>query len=349
MSQMPDTNEEFVQTDELLLDRDRKARMAVAIFTPVLISIVLFLFGRQVALWFELPIIIGELLGAISGLSLSAFFLTKSYVKNDAFTAFVTIDLLASYLGNEQVYVTYGPGLHFSYWWEARSKENVVNLIEVTEGTATQFQCKGGTIVADWSLRLRPDLRFLPQYLAGAVTVVGNGMDLIISDVAEMVHDKSVAQAIAAQSKINSYLREKYQHGSKAVTLYEQRFGVIVGDITFATLRPSTEVQKAMDGAAEQEALGGVLASSLGYRDMAEVHAAVANKSITSDQVREAQKLAMALTDNLHGLNVSEQTIRLHVEGLDPNLVAALAAAFPAVAKTLATKKPNAQSKRKPK
>jgi hypothetical protein len=173
-------------------------------------------------------------------------------------------------------------------------------------------------------------------YLAGVAAVVGDVSDLIITEIAQLLQDEEVADGLLMLGEINKKM-EKFKHGegqADHVSRFERRFAVIVGDVTMATIKPSAEVQKALDASAENTALNEVVANNLGFETGAEMKAAIKDRTIKSADVIAARKLAYVVSDNLHGMDLGERTYTLKVEGLenlDPNLVTAIGSALPAV------------------
>jgi len=343
--------EDLIQTDELI-ERDRASRALVAIFLPLTVLVVGFMGSIELAYYFKLYPIIGQIAGAVIGVGLASIIASKSFVVNEAFIGLLTTDPLAGFLGKDP-YVSYGPGFHFRYFWERVSASGVVNLVESTEpANEIEIPAKRGSYLASFAMRLRPDLRRLREYLAGAGAVVGDIKDLVIKDIAEDLSDKEVSEGITRGPQLNQKLL-RFKHGDsqdKQVSKFEERFGVMVGDVTISTIKGSKEIQKAIDGAAESSALSEVVARTLGYPDIQSVHQAVAKNKLTSEQVATAHKLALAMTDNLHGMNLNDTTFNLNLTG-DPEMVKAVGEAAPALAmfigKKEAEKKP--RQPRKPK
>jgi regulator of protease activity HflC (stomatin/prohibitin superfamily) len=132
-----------------------------------------------------------------------------------------------------------------------------------------------------------------------------------------------VKQALGQLKILNDALARYFKHGAQQredASDFEKRFGVIIGDVTVSELLPSKEVQKAMDGASESAALDEIVMRNLGYPSIEAVHEAVKAGKLTSDQVREATENAMAMTDNLHGLDLKRQTFTLRLQG-DTDLI----------------------------
>ena len=278
------------------------------------------------------------------GLGLSVLALTwlipLLYVTNGAIYAFVTVDLL-----NKEL-VSYGPGFHFAFPWEARDGANNVSLKEV-EGTFDfEVQTETGTLKGKGSFRLRPDINCLPSFLAGAGTIAAELSDIVSTECVKYLGQKKVMEALKDLGALNECLKKHFTHGASSITPFEKRFGVMVGDVTVSKLMPSDEVQKALDGRAEQAALDHVIARNLGYPSMEEVHKAVKRGKLTPEQVAYANENALALTDNLGTMKVERHSHTVHLRA-DENAAAAVAAVGPAIGAGLAHLTPPKSGKKK--
>jgi hypothetical protein len=183
-----------------------------------------------------------------------------------------------------------------------------------------------GTLKGEGSFRLRPDIKKLPEFLAGVASVAGDLSDLVSAECVGYLAKDPVSVSLGKLGDLNTFLAGKFKHGPtqhEKVTDFEERFGVIIGDVTVSKLLPSEEVQKAMDGASEREALDAIVCKNLGYATMEEVRKAVKDKELTSDQVAYATENALAMTNNLHGMNLGRQTYTVKLQG-DPGLVDAM-------------------------
>ncbi len=324
-------DENFVQTDEVIENRDRLSRALVAILLPFGIFFFGYSFGVEIAQYFKLYPVIGQLLGVIIGGGGSAMTASKSYVSNDSFIGLLTTDPVVALIGGNP-YVSYGPGFHFRFPWEQPSATGVVSLKESTEKIETEIQGGFGTFRLNGSFRMRPDLKRLPEYIAGAGAVIGDTKDLIISEISEELANTEVQVGIKRVLNLNQRLL-KLKRGEKQdekVSGFEKRFGVMMGDVTIATIKASEEVQKALDGAAESTALSEVIARNLGYPDIKAVHDAVTSGKLKSEEVATATKIALAMTDNLHGMKVTDTTYNVKLSG-EPEMVSALGAIAPAL------------------
>lgn len=311
---------EFNQTDNLV-ERDRASRTLVAIAAPFAILFTGYLIGVTFAAVFRLPMVLGNAAGLALGAIGAVWVASRSYIVNDAVASFVTVDLWSKQL------VTYGPGFHFSFPWEARSGANNVDLSEAAENGKFEVQAAAGTgtLRGAFSVRLRPDIKNLPKFLAGVGSVASDLTGLINASILLYLSGKTVKEALTDLKGLNAHLRSEFH---ARVSKFEGRFGVIVGDVTVSEILPSKEVQKAMDGASESVALDGIVARTLGYPSIEAVHAAVAAGTLTSDQVGIATENALAMTDNLGGMAVERKTYTVRLQG-DPGLIEAAKAIIP--------------------
>ncbi len=311
---------EFNQTDDLV-ERDRATRRLAAIGGPILVLFIGYLVGATFAGVFKLPMLLGNAAGLALGAIGAVWVASRSYVTNDAVAAFVTVDLLSKQL------VTYGPGFHFSFPWEARSGANNVDLSEAAENGTFEVQASEGTgtLRGKYSVRLRPDIKNLPKFLAGVGSVASDLTGLINASILRYLSEKTVKEALADLPGLNAHLRSEFH---TKVSKFERRFGVIVGDVTVSEILPSKEVQKAMDGSSESVALDGIVARTLGYPTIEAVHDAVKAEKLTSEQVSTAMENALAMTDNLGGMAVERKTYTVRLQG-DTGLIEAAKAIVP--------------------
>lgn len=316
---------ELNQTDALITNRDRYSRGLVAFASPVLSVLLGYLIGATLAGFFRLPMVLGNVVGLALGAAVAVWLVSRSYIVNDAVSAFVTVDLW-----NKEL-VTYGPGFHFCFPWEARSGANNVDLSEAAEDGTFEVQATNGTLHGKFSVRLRPDIKNLPKFLAGVGSVAADLRDIIKASILEKLAGKKVIEALSESKGLNKELKDEFAQGPNRdtkVTKFEDRFGVIVGDVTVSELLPSKEVQKAMDGESEGNALDGLIAKNLGRPDMSTVHADVASGAITTEQYQYATENALAMTENLGGMAIERKTYTVRLQG-DPGLVEAAKAIVP--------------------
>jgi len=315
---------DFNQTDSMI-ERDRGSRAFIGFVGPAAALFFGYLFGVTFAAFFKLPLVIGYTVGLGIGALTATWLVSKSYITNDAVAAFVTVNPLVTLSGGGSALVTYGPGFHFCFPWEQRSGGNNVDLREAAENFAVQVQGTTGTIHVKYSVRLRPDINRLPEFLAGAASVASDLGGVISAVIVEQLATKGVKGAVAELPPLNAMLEDEFKHGKsqgEKASDFEKRFGVIIGDVTVGEILPSKEVQKALDGASESAALDEVVARTLGYPSIKAVHTAVEGGKLTSEQVAYATENALAMTDNLHGMDVKRQTFTLRLQG-DPDLIEA--------------------------
>lgn len=298
---------EFNQTDSQIV-RDRGSRFAITVICPITVLLMGYSLGGVFATFFKLPTILGNTTGAIAGVIVASWMISRSFIINDAVSAFVTVNPLAT--GNKLR--SYGPGTHFCYWWEQRASGNNVDLSEAAENFKIKVQSTTGGLMVAYSVRLRPDIEKLPEFLSGVASVAADIGDLISAKIMSELGTKPQEEALTKLSTLNEELRKTFYEGASG---FEKRFGVKLGDVTVHSILPTEEVQKALDGAAESAALDKIVARTLGYPLIDDVHAAVAAGKITSEEVATATENAMVITDNLHGMDLKRQTFILRIQG----------------------------------
>lgn len=343
---MPSTERQLYATDTLV-ERDRWIRNVVFTLCLLLILIPPPLLGTKIARdWFDYGTV-GFFIGLLFSIGLLVKALPRFLVQVRGFRAFLTVDLLRTFLshkgsgngeGDKQVYITYGPGLHVSLPWESRSAGNNVSLEEASETFSVEIQTPSGVILVEGSLRMRPDIRYLVPFLGGVAAMASDVTDLIKAFIIEFLSDKTVLEALRSLTGLNEELQRKFGIGTEEskdprVSDFEERFGVNVGDITIGKLLPSKEVQKTMSGLTEAASIADGAAVILGYKNAAGARRAVSNGTITQDDLNRARDRFMAASENLRmTVDANEYTIKLEgLDKLDPDVVNALAQLAPMV------------------
>lgn len=334
-----DSHDEYNQTDAMITTRDNGSRLAVAIVSVLFTLIVGYLIGKGFAAFFKLPGLLGTSMGlGLSGLGL-LWLIPRLYVINNAVSAFVTIDLLTSEL------VTYGPGFHFCFPWEKRSGSNAVDLSEAAENFSFEVQTPTGNLKGKFSIRLRPDITRLPQFLAGVASVAADLGDIIKAYILTYLSDKPLITALKDSADLNKDLADEFKHGgtqNEKASEFEKRFGVIIGDITVSELMPSGALQETMSAQTESIVIDSIVAASFGKKSMKEVQSAIVAGEIQQDEVNRRRNQTMAMSGNLQGMDFSESTFNLKISGLekiDPAIAEAIAAVGPHIAKFAGSQK----------
>jgi|CXWL01.1.fsa_nt_gi hypothetical protein len=345
---------EYNQTDEMVKGK-RRNPWIVAILSLVLVSLLGYLFGFGFAKLFKLPSLLGTSFGlGLAGLGVM-WILPKLYVVNDAVSAFVTIDMLASLKGSEHTLVTYGPGFHITRPWEKRVRGNNVDLAEAAENFSFAVQTPTGNLDGKFSIRLRPDITRLPEFLAGVASVAADLGDIIKAEVIGYLGNKPLTDALKGTSVLNINLAAEFKHGKaqgEKASAFEKRFGVIIGDITVSELMPSKATQETMSAETESAVIDAIVASSFGKKTMQELQEAVDAKTISQDEVNRRRNQTMAMSGNLQGMDFSESTFNLRISGLDkvdPAIAQAITAIGPHLAKFAGQKQPAGKKPAQPK
>lgn len=322
---------EYNQTDSMITNRENGSRLMIAIASPLLAVSLLYLGGISFAAWFGLPHVLGSATGLALGAWVAIWIISRSYITNGAVAAFVTVDPLVTILGSGSPLVSYGPGFHFCYWWERRDGGNNVNLGEAAETFTVPVQVPTGKFTVKYSVRLRPDIRYLPEFLAGVASVAAELGGIISAEIINFMSlkKKTVTEAIASTAELNDHLKHTFVEKSTddEVTKFEKRFGIMVGDVTVEEILPTDEVQKTMSAITEAEVIDKIVAKSFGYSNAKALNTAIKSGKVAAEEVNKRRTQTMAFSGNLQGMDLKEHTFRL--EGLDK--------VDPAVAQAIAT------------
>ncbi len=321
-------------TDSLITARDRNGRLAVFVLWIVLTLVMILTITTTLARgWFGLPSI-GVFLGLVGWVILITSTLHRFIVTVGAFKAFVTVDQLRAFRNSgsgqedEAAYVTYGPGWHLSYPWEARATGRTISLEEASETLKMEVQTPKGNLEIEGSARMRADIERTVPYLSGIASVAGDLTDLIKAEIINYLSTaKSIESALKSGTELKRHLDTEFKTG---LTEFEERFGVRVGDITISKIMPSKELQKTMTGKSEAEIIAEGTATIMGYT-VEEMKAALKNGTISQSDINAARDRFMAASDNINmNLNSNEYNIRLM--GADAETLRELAKNSPAVA-----------------
>lgn len=340
--------------DHKISGRNRKARFWVLIgsygLVTILCGIVAFILS---VLAFDhtgidlIFFVIGCIAGAIIMQSTIAdFFL----ISNSTTTAFVTIDQLKSLLGDNKLlsgllrnevtdedgvtrdddkFVVYGPGTHFSFPWELRMTENNVSLEETSTSFEFNVQGTDGVVEIKGSYRLRADPKRLVPYLLGVASVAGEIQDLIKQSAIQFLSSKGVFDVINDPEGLKDALKKSIfgnaERGGK--TDLEKRFGIDITDVAISELLPSGDLQKTLAGIAEARAIQEGTLLLLGM-SQATLDRRLADGKISQADVNLARDRFLSVSGNLEGMEIKRQEFDVTVHGLDPETTKALAEAM---------------------
>ncbi len=327
---------EYNQTDSMI-KRDRTSRAIVAIGSPIAVLILFYFGSKEFAAWYQISELLCMIVGVIIGINFAVWIYQRSIIDNGGTQAFRTLNPVISFLNLGDGSILYGPNKHFAYWWESRAQANSINLKEVAESFEADVQVNPGTIHMKYSVRLRPDIKLIPEYLGGVASVAAELGDIISAEIIKLMSAKTVPEAMQSVPQLNTELSQKFKHGTAQdpkVSDFEARFGVIIGDVTVGEILASEEVQETMNAVAEGEIINQIILNGFGMKTQEELRQAIAKGTIQQRDVDRARTQAHALSGNPLGMTVSEQNFNLNVTGLDkldPNLVQAITAAAGAV------------------
>ncbi len=355
MANRPDI--QIYATDNLV-SRNSISRAFVAVASLILTFGIPYVVGQY---------ILGNLfslgwLGGYFGLAAGFWVLNKTWrhfvIQNDSLQAFVTIDQLwtffrgsrDAFVGDKKVYVSYGPGLHLCFPWESRTDKNNVPLEEVSESFAVTAQTTTGTVTFKGSLRMRADIRYLVNFIGGVAAIPSDITDLIKAFIIQWVSNKTIDQVLTGVEDLNGTLTKKFgltkeggdpTNKDEGVADFEKRFGINVSDVTIAEVIPSAEVQKTRSAIDEAMIITEGTAYLLGFKadDPSLPYAkkasdkaadALAQNTLTRAEYARARDRFMAASDNIR-MTANTHEITVNVEGLDPDVAAAIAAVAPLI------------------
>lgn len=307
----------------------------------------------------------GLFIGMSASVAVFAAFTSSFFITVDLVSAFVTTDLLYTLFWRKnkelplpeeyqeeseegkardrRAFPTYGPGLHLAYPWERRDRENNFSLKEV--GTEVKFPIlvQDGLINVEGSYRIRPDLRNLIPFLSGVATMADELQDLIIAFAFRELSPLTVDKAIEHVGPLNEKMYQEFglnENGSRstaseAVSNFERRFGLYVGDVTFSQILPSEDLQKTRGGINEAKAIATGTAILMGYSDSDALRTAKEAGKVTDEQISRARDRFLSISGNLEGMSVTRWEGDLNITGLDPEALKELAKAAGPVARAL--------------
>jgi hypothetical protein len=330
--------------DDSVIIRNRTLRWLVVLITPIVTIYATYMAAMMIANVLRLPSIFGIVPGVAVGVYVYVgYLLPRCYVTNAAGSAFMTVDAIKGWLG-QSPYVSYGPGLHPSYPWELREGKNNFSLEEVSQSASSRIILTDGDVNIDYGIRLRADITKLPKFLTGAASAASDLSEITNSTLIKELNGKTLNTALTSANALNEALQVVF---AAKQSEFEERFGVIVGDITIGKILPSEDVMKTRSGKAEMQNLDEMVVASLmrlhGLKSKKAWAEAVKNGTITSAMIDDAMRTAKGATGNTDGtiINETRQRIDLSVSGISPEMAKAVAAIAPTLAKMAGGKKPS--------
>lgn len=314
-----------------IIERSRIGRLISVILSPILALIFLHFLGRVLFGLFYLPPFLGGVVGLSIGNAVAIYLVLRSFIYNEAVQAFVTVNPLASLFSKENVLVSYGPGTHLCYWWEQRLAGYNVLLNTAAENMETAVQASNGTLFTKASTRLRPDLTRLPQFLSGVASAPAELTGLIQQEINVWLAGKTVEQALATMDALNKDLQKKFVDSDHEI---EQRYGIIIDDVTVNEILPSKELQETMGALFESETIDMIVAKSFGYANAKTLQAAIKKGSVASEEVNRRRTQTIAMSGNLQGMNLNSSDFNLNIGGIK-DIPPELIQAFGTIAQSL--------------
>jgi hypothetical protein len=168
--------------------------------------------------------------------------------------------------------------------------------------------------------------------LGGVAAVVNDLTDLITTKIVARLAGKSVVDSTNDVDGLNTFLQNEFEKGSD-MTAFEERFGVLVGDITVAEILGSAEAQKTRN-AIDEAANIFIVMEKLGGYESGKLREAINGGKLSPAQEDALRKQAMAVSDNAK-LDVTTNEVILTINA-PPEVVEAVRAAGPGLGAALA-------------
>lgn len=316
----------FTQTNptDNMIKRRRWLRWLVLILSTLFALALGWGFGFTVFSVLKFSTKIGGVLGAGLGVWIAFSVIEKSLVKNGAVQAFVTINPLRSLLGLGSPLVSYGPGIHVSYWWETRESINNVSLEAVAENFSATVQCSDGTLSMEGEIRLRPDIQRLPEFLSGVGTAANNLTGLLEAAAVTKMAGNDITTNLMGVRTLNEHLKNEFVHGSNQqkpdVSELEETYGIVIADATVNKLLPSKEIQETMGAISEARIIAGAvrdfICSTKGIKKEDYEEVVKAGVLVTAKEIDDTRDRLMAMSNNLQGMNLSRTQFDFNITGL---------------------------------
>jgi hypothetical protein len=360
--------EQLVKSDHEHVKRNRFLRTLVAFTTPFVCLSMGLILGWMLALltglsgwFFAIVLVFCCAVGLYIGGYAATIAWERSTIENEATIAFTTTDPLASLFpiimtafGLTPI-VVYGPGTHFCFWWEQRSPDNVVPLVESTETGSARVQLERGHLDIEYLYWVRPDLEEIPQFINGAASVVSDTNGMITAFLVGDMSGKKISllDALRNVGKQNKKLDKEF---ALHKTPFERRFGVTVGGVKITRILPSKEVQETFNAVTESEVIDEMVAKSFGcaaYDELVKKVEAGGPHNPTWTQVNQVRTQKMAASGNLQGMDLQDHTsnFNLNIHGLSeisPEVARALAMGLSIVSRPQGSGRPKRNRQQRP-
>lgn len=342
---MSDTQTNPLDSD---IKRDRGSRLTTAVVSPLTalaVSIGASKFLLTTAL--NLPDWFGFATGCAAGTWLALELIERSIIVNKSVQAFVTVDPLISLRNAGNALVSYGPGMHLCHFWEQRIPENNIGLGAVAIDITGTVQTKNGTLTKKGGVRLRPNIIQLEAFLSGVGSIPSELAGLIEVEIVEFLSTQDVLDALKNIKALNEHLKHKFvqdDHGKPVKHPIEDRYGIIIDDVTIDELLPSKEIMETMGTITENETIDAIVANSFGYKNVKSLNTAVRQSKVSAEAVTRRRTEVMAMSGNLQGMELSRADYNVNLNGLgdiSPEVASAVASVALAMNKKGGKKKPS--------
>jgi hypothetical protein len=248
----------------------------------------------------EYGVMIGLLVGFCIGSALAAWLVpSRMLVYNAEWTGYVTQNAFKGTM------VSYGPGLHFSHWWEERNKNGNYSLKVITRSDNTSVATKTAQLTSHFEYEYAIYLPTIERAIGVDSSTIERGLTAFIdSFITGWCARRDADEARTHIEELNEALANEFMAHAvdqQDAAGFEKNYGFITVSVVVSSMAFAAAAQKTRDAMDEAVALHEVVARIYGYTSAAqkvEFARKIQSGEITVDQYNTMLSRAMAASDN---------------------------------------------------
>lgn len=251
---------------------------------------------------------IGLVVGMSGGVKVATSIAPRFIVRVAQAQVFVTLNSLYTFIGGSgEANVTYGPGTHAAYPWEARDPKGNLSLDIITLPFEDEVPGKETRLKVKGSMQFRVDIERAASFIGiDQSTIQGGIVDLIKSHISSMLATMTGDEAKAAITPLNQMLMTKFgfaptstaapagsppptapaSEKDSRVSDLEKQYSIEVVAVTIAEIDLPPRVQESRDALDQAEQVFKGVAKLMGLTPE-QLQAKMASKEITLDKYNE--------------------------------------------------------------
>ncbi|MFA5942290.1 MAG: hypothetical protein WC798_01305 [Candidatus Paceibacterota bacterium] len=260
---------------------------------------------------------IGLLVGfGIGGAFVAQLAPSRMFVYNPEWTGYVTQDIFRGTM------IPYGPGFHFSHWWEERNKQGNYSLKVITRDFRADVATQTAKVEISGKYEYAIDLALIVRAIGVDETTIESGITAFIeSFLTSQCAGENADDVRKSIDKLNDNLADEFmclqeQHENfeceeenKELASFGNKYGFITVSVVIDNIKLPEAAQKTRDAIDEAVALHSVVAAMYGISSE-ELKNMLASKTISVKDYNTMLNRALAASDNAKmNLNVIEADI----------------------------------------